>query len=397
MAKAKTTLTDAAVQRIKLPEKGKQTDWFDPTYPGLSLRVSWKGRKTWNYVYRIGGKPRRMTLDVYPRMTVAEAHEEWRKKSKLVRDGIDPGAKAASGGATDFRGVFEEWMQRDQGGNRSAGDVRRHLEKNVLPLWQARQIDGITRRDVLDVIDAIVDRDAVILARRIHSYLHRLFKWALGRGIIERNPIDGVEKPGSETRRDRVLTDAELVKVWNAADQVGAPYGNAIKLLILTGARREEIGALKWAEVEHDVVNLDGMRTKNGEPHTIPLSTPAMSVLQDTPRILDCDFAFTNNGKGPVANWGRVKTRLDAIAKIKPWTIHDLRRTMATGLQKLGTPLQVTEACLNHTSGSRAGVVGIYQRHDFANEKRSALEAWGAHVMALVDGTIRGKVVAMRR
>ena len=235
------TLTDAAVRRLKPPASG-QTDHFDKTYPGLVLRVSYAGRKSWCYLYRVGGKLRRMTLDSCPPMGVAEAHDAWRQARDAVRAGRDP-ARNDGAGATDFRGVFEEWLARDQAGNKSAAIVRKKLEKDVLPFWANRQIGTITRRDVLDVLDRIADRGAVVQARRISSYLHRLFGWAQGRGIIEINPLANLPKPGSETKRDRVLTDAELLAVWNAASEFSYPFGSAVQMLILTGARREEIGA----------------------------------------------------------------------------------------------------------------------------------------------------------
>jgi integrase len=209
----------------------------------------------------------------------------------------------------------------------------------------------------------------------------------VGRGIIDINPLADLPKPGQETRRDRVLKDDELVAVWNAAEKLGWPFGPAFQLLILTGARREEIGQLRWSEVEANTINLVGSRTKNGEPHHIPLSAVACAVLRNLPRIVGSDFVFTSTGKRPLGMWSRAKAKIDALTALSsPWVTHDLRRTCATGLQKLGTPLQVTEAVLGHTAGSRGGIIGIYQRHDYAGEKRAALEAWGAHVLALVEG-----------
>lgn len=182
--------------------------------------------------------------------------------------------------------------------------------------------------------------------------------------------------------------------MWRAAGQVGFPYGSAAQLLILTGARREEIGQLKWSEIEDNAIHLDGERTKNGNPHIIPLSSVAQALLAGLPRISEFVFSF---GTRAINSWARMKNKIDGLAQIEPWRIHDLRRTVATGLQKQGTILQVTEAVLGHTSGSRAGVVGIYQRHDYADEKRAALEAWGAHVTDLVEGRKPGEVVALRR
>jgi integrase len=225
------------------------------------------------------------------------------------------------------------------------------------------------------------------MARRIHASLHRLFAWAVGRGIIEINPLTNLPKPGSETRRDRVLTDDELVKVWRGAERLGWPYGPAFQLLILAGARREEIGQLRWSEIDGDTINLKGERTKTGSPHIIPLSAPARAIIESLQqyRVAGSDFVFTVSGKSPVAGWSRAKADLDDLAAIDDWRTHDLRRTAATGLQKLGVGLQVTEAVLGHTAGSRAGVVGIYQRYSYGTEKASALEAWGAHVLALVE------------
>jgi integrase len=391
----KTRLTDAAVERLKAPAGG-QVDYFDKQYPGLTLRVSCGGRKAWNYLYRINGKQRRLRLDIYPAMSVAEAHEAWRKARDAVQAGRDPTARA--GPAKDFTSVFEEWFQRDQAKNKSRVAVRGYFERNVLPYWQRRPIDEIGKRDCLNVIDALADQGKITAARRLHGHLHRLFKWAIGRDIITLNPLAGVDKPGASVKRDRVLSDDELVKVWNGAERLGWPYGPAFQLLILTGARREEIGRLRWAEIDNNTIKLEGSRTKNGEPHHIPLSAAAAAVLYDLPRIADSPFVFTSSGKSPLSGWSTAKLDLDDFAAIShPWRTHDFRRTCATGLQKLGTSLQVTEAILGHTAGSRGGVVGIYQRYSYDAEKRAALEAWGAHVMALVEGRAPAKVLPMRK
>ena len=381
------TITDATAKRLKAPKEG-QVDHFDSSLPGLALRASSSGRKTWVYFYRISGKLRRMSFDVYPAMSVSAAHSKWLEARDLVQAGSDP-ARAAVAGATDFRGVAGEWLRRDQSGNRTHDLIKRALEREVLPHWGHREIADIKRRDVLDLIDGIADRGTVIMARRIHGHLHRLFRWSVGRGIIEQNPMQDLPKPGSETRRDRVLTDNELAEVWRACDALGS-YGHALRLLILTGARREEIGKLRWSEITAEGIELEGARTKNGEARIIPLSTAARAIIQSLPHT--GDFVFTAG----LPDWSRAKSKLDDLVKIPAWRTHDLRRTTATGLQKLGIALQVTEAILGHTAGSRAGVVGIYQRHDYAAEKHAALEAWGAHVMALVEGRSTGKVLPMR-
>jgi integrase len=161
-------------------------------------------------------------------------------------------------------------------------------------------------------------------------------------------------------------------------------FGAATRLLILTGARREEITQLRWCEIEGDNIILAGSRTKTGNAHIVPLSAPARELLASLPRIADSDIVFTLNGEKPINGWSKPKEKLDEVSGVSDWRIHDLRRTMATGMQKLGVQLTVTEAALGHTSGSRDGIVGVYQRHDYAEEKRQALELWGAHVSSLV-------------
>ena len=394
------SITDATAKRLKATPKQGQVDHFDSSFPGLALRVSSGGRKTWVYFYRHAGKLRRMTFDVYPAMSVSAAHDAWRAARDHVQSGRDP-ARTAVAGATDFAGVAAEWLRRDQSGKRTHDITKRALEREVLPHWGHREITDIGRRDVLDLIDGIADRGTVIMARRIHARLHRLFRWSVGRGIVVTSPMQNLPKPGAETKRDRVLIKKgekavdpyrELIDVWLGAEKLGYPYGRALQLLILTGARREEVSQLKWAEIEGDQIVLKGDRTKNGDEHIIPLSKAALAVLDRISHV--GDYVFTTTGKKPIADWPRAKARLDDLIEIDDWHVHDLRRTTATGLQKLGVALQVTEAILGHTSGSRAGIAGVYQVHDYAAEKRTALEAWGGRVTALVEGREPGKVVA---
>jgi integrase len=379
---SKRALSDLVVRRIKPPATG-QVDIFDQGYPGFALRVSYGGGKSWVYFYRLGNRLRRKSLGTYPAVTLTEARELWRKAKHEVSLGRDPAWRDSSG--SNFETVAREWLKRDQAQNKSVAEVTRVVEKELLPAWRHRSITDIRQHDILVLADTIADRGSVVMARRVLAYVHRLFRWAKGRGIIESNPAADLPKPGRETKRDRVLTDDELAAVWKNAEAVGWPYGDAIRLLILTGARRSEISDLQWPEVDDSTVKLTGARTKNGEPHKIPLSAPAILVFSQIPRIAGSEFVFGKPLSGGA--WSQAKLKF-ATTDIPHWRIHDLRRTVATGLQRLGFNLQVIEAVLAHTSGSRSGVVGTYQRHSFDAEKRTALETWGAHVMVLVkDGS----------
>ena len=389
------TLTAAAVNRIRAPASG-QTDHFNQGYPGLALRVSYGGAKTWVYFYRLFGKQKRLTLGRWPSMSLSAARDAWRDARKTIDKGESPQHQRPAQ-ANSFAAVAEEWLKRDQAHNRSYTIVKRTIERCVLPAWEGRQISTINRRDINDLIDGVVDRGAVTMARRLHAHLHRLFRWAVGRGILETNPMAHLPKPGGEVPRDRVLSDAELAQVFkNVSKLHPAPSGPMFHVLILTGARRTEIAALRWSEIKDDTIILPRERTKAGEVHSIPLAPQALAILKDLPRIGPGDFVFTTNGRNPFIDFSGSKRRLDAITKIPAWRIHDLRRTVATGLQRLGTNLQVIEAVLGHVGGSRSGIVGVYQRHSFDAEKRTALEAWAREVERIVDGK-PAKVLPLRR
>lgn len=372
-------LTAASVQRIKPPKKG-QLEIFDAGYPGLSLRVSYAGSRSFNFFYRHNGKLSRMVLGHFPSMSLAEARDAWRAAREEVANGRNPSIKRDKA-ATDFEAVAREWLKRDQSKNRSYADVVRTVERELIPAWGSRAITDMGRRDVLDLIDGIADRGKVIMARRVLAAVHRLFRWAVGRGIVTTNPAADLPKPGAETKRDRVLTDKELKAVWRGAGNLGWPWGAALQLLILIGARREEIGQLRWSEIHGDKIVLDGKRTKNNEPHTIHLSDPAKAIIAEMPRIAgDEDYVFTTTGRSPISGWSKVKGDLDVAIKIAPWRIHDLRRTVSTNLNESGVDPHIVEAILGHTI---KGVAGVYNKAKYEAQKRATLDAWGKHVESL--------------
>jgi integrase len=384
------SLTVASVARIKPPKRG-QLDYFDAGFPGLALRASYGGAKAWNYFYRLHGKLRRMSLGRYPAMSLDEARDAWRASRLAVGKGESP-AHLRPTTADTFAAVAEEWLKRDQAQNRSAAEVRRVIERDVKQVWGDRLIATVDRRTCLELIDSIADRGAVTMARRLHAHLHRLFRWSVGRGIIEINPMADLPKPGSAVKRDRTLTDAELRCVWQATAKTPWPFEPAVQLLALTAARREEIGALRWSEIHDDEIRLPASRSKSGEPRIIPLSPVALALIRDLPHV--GEYVFSANGSG-ISGWSKAKKVIDATAAevnggaLQPWRLHDLRRTAATGLQRLGVALQVIEAILGHVSGSRAGVVGVYQRYQFLAEQRAALDAWSREIERIAGGKDR--------
>jgi len=354
--------------------------------------------------YRVAGKTAKFTIGTFPEFDVAEARIEGQKALKQIARGRHPMAVRHSVEAKTVEAVVADWIKRDQAGNRTVSEVKRIFDRDVLPKWGKRPIGTITRRDVIAILDAVVDRGAPVQARRMHARLHRFFRWCVGRGIIAANPIADLPKPCPERTRDRVLDDDELSRAWRAAVALAYPFGPAFRLLILTGARRAEVFALSWDEIDTEAaaINLEGLRTKNGKPHSIPLSKPALAIVDALPRIgrVKDGYVFTTTGHSPVSGISKAKARLDELAAaidaagntlkkaepLPPWRTHDLRRTVATGMQRLSTRLEVIEAVLGHVGGSHSGIVGVYQRYSFDEEARRALDAWGRHVAELVDG-----------
>lgn len=380
------TLTIAGVARIKPPKHG-QADHFDRGYPGLALRVSYGGTKTWVFFYRLHGKQRRLTLGRYPAVQLGQARDAWRIAHLAVKKGEDPTYNRPTT-ADLFAAVADEWLDRHQGKNCSVAEVRRVIEREVLPVWGDRPIANISRRDIIELIDKVVDRGATTMARRLHAHLHTLFRWAKGRGILTTNPMTDLPKPGQAVKRDRVLTNDELSAIWKAVKETSQPFGPIVQLLALTAARRAEIGSLVWSEVHGAEIRIPGERSKNTEPRIIPLTPAAAKLIQDMPRIgaEENSFVFTTTGKTPVSGWSKAKKELDAAAAkfygrpLAPWVLHDLRRTAATGMERIGVRQQVVERILGHTSGSRAGIVGVYQRYHYEPEKRAALTLWGREI-----------------
>jgi integrase len=216
---------------------------------------------------------------------------------------------------------------------------------------------------------------APILANRVHSVVSTFFKWCVENDLISISPAAGIRRPHKEKSRDRVLTDSELGQAWRSANGF---YGQIVRLLILTGQRRGEVSGMCWNELDLDQATwtLPPERTKNGRRHEIPLSKQALAIIRGLPRISE-HYVFAVDGVRPYR--GR-----QVRAGGTDWVVHDLRRSVATGLQRLGVRLEVTEAVLNHVSGSRGGIVGVYQKHKYTDEKRQALQQWADYVERLV-------------
>jgi integrase len=238
--------------------------------------------------------------------------------------------------------------------------------------------------------------------------VRKFFNWLVGRDVLMVSPCTLVTPPAAEQSRERILSDDELRLVWEAAHGDGWPFGPLVKLLILSGQRLSEVGGMRWDEVDlpGKLWTLPPERVKNRQRHEVPLSNAAVEILSALPRIKTTKgFVFTTRRDAAVSGYSRAKDRLDAsiaaalpsdASAIEHWTYHDLRRTLSSGMARLGIQLPVIEKVINHTSGSFRGVVGVYQRHSFSDEKRKALDAWASFVLQIVAGQPRDNVVPLK-
>jgi integrase len=396
------TLTARTIETIKPGPSRKEIP--DPLLPGHYLVLQPSGARSFAVRYRLGGRSRKYTVGPYPAIDLKTARALASQALRAVAEGRDPGREKIATRNERLDTVeavakqFVELHCRRANRPRTIEGTQQLLDLHVLPRWRRRLITDITRRDVLDLLDGLVADGRPVAANRALTAIRKMFNWAIGRDILATSPCAGVKPPTPEQARDRVLSDVELGNVWRAAEELSGPFGALVKLLILTGQRRDEVARMAWREVDLDarLWTLPKERSKNGQPHDIPLSDLAVALLGSQPRISDT-FVLTTDGKSAASNYGANKRRLDALlpADMPPWWLHDLRRTVASGMARLGVNLPVIEKVLNHSSGSFGGIVGVYQRHDFAGEKRHALERWGAHVADLASGRRSRKVVRL--
>lgn len=392
---AATGLTDAKIKGLKPPAKG-QAEFPDAVVPGLRIRVGSSGAKTFILRKRAGGRVRNFTIDRYHerRFTLADARKRARELLSDIEAGAEPSARGRRRrGETPgtVKALFADY-EMAKAGLRTIGETKRIFNKYVIPEIGGRLADSITRADVTRLVDGI---GAPTMARAVAAQLSAFYSWALPRlDRLEANPCRDAWKPPKAPARDRTLSDEELRALWKAAAEEAAPFGPGVRLLLLTLQRREEVFSADCEEFDLESATwaIPATRAKNGLAHIVPLSAAAAAELKPLigDRRVGKVFPARGNGdrgaSGFSKAWARIREAVEnELARpLERFTMHDLRRTGATGMQRLGVRLEVTEAVLNHVSGSRSGIVGVYQRHHFTDEKRHALDAWAAELERIV-------------
>jgi integrase len=399
-------LTDRFVANAKpgrdAASKPIRAEYSDAACPGLRLIVQPTGSRSWALRYR---RPDgRTAKKTFPgELTLAAARVAASAARLEIERGADPAPQrlpiaAYSGDGEAIEVVAANFLElhAKKIRPRTLEQYTGILRNRIIPAWHGRSITSIRRRDAITLVERIA-ADHPTLANRTVATGSKFFAWMLARDMVDSNPFTGVERPHQERPRQNVIPDDVLRALWIAAGELGA-FGAALRMLILTGCRLQEVSRMIWSELDLDrrLWTLPGSRTKNGYELIVPLSAQAIEVLGALPH--SCEFVFTADGRRPVSGWGCAKKRISMKAGIDAgsWRLHDLRRTAASGMQKLGTGVHVVERALNHVSGSFRGITGVYQTHDYADEVAVAHQRWGDHVARLVGGG-PAKVVRLRR
>jgi integrase len=381
------------------PKRSRQ-EIADAGCLGLYLLVQPGGAKSWAVRYRRpDGRSAKMTIGSAAAYSLAAARELAAGARGRVDQGVDPAARRQVSVATAGDSVAHHVAQF------LAKHVAQHCREStarafectfnnmVLPAWRGRSVREVRRRDVIELVEEAALRRGPGAARKLLRTLSKFFGWLLTRDVVEASPCVGVSAllPRRQKARERILSDLELAALLRAA-ATKHPSDRAVWVLALTGARRTEVGGMRWSELDPATRTwtLPAERSKNHRAHAVPLPSQAGQILDAQPRIIDCDFVFTTNGTAPIDHWGKVKERLSAAAgiEVRGWRIHDIRRTVASGLQRLKVRTEVIERALNHRSGSFQGVAGIYQVDPLAPEVQAALQQWADHVEKLVTGKL---------
>lgn len=428
MAKAKA-LTVKSVEAAKADKDRKEIP--DGDMPGLRLVVQPTGAKAWIYRYRFRGQPKKVTLGGYPQITLAGARELARAAARIKAEGRDPAeekkkritaekeadlaeevaeaaaAAEASRAVSDYsimdtvqklvfefarlylpkvrsaryranfglllgvtRGADGEWKATEDGGY-------------VLSNWGAAPIMSVIRNDVIAVLDKVA-LGTDVHANRVLAAIRKLFNWAEERDIEHADPCRKIKRPQREIARDHVINDAELRAIWLASYKLKPSRGPFIRMLMLTMQRRGEVAGMRWSELDigKKIWEIPGSRTKNGVTNIVPMPDAAMEILRSVNRFEGSDFVFSLTGKNPINDFTNIKKGLDALEpKIREWRLHDLRRTGRTNLPRLGVSGEIGERILNHVL---PGIQSVYNRYEYLDEKRGALEKYAQFVESLV-------------
>lgn len=389
MAKFTKTNLATTIARLKIPKGTRDAQIFDEALAGFGIRKFESGKVSFFVKFNVGAQQRRMSLGSATPNRLKDARSEAEKILAQAKLGNDAQAEKnkKKKPTTSLGGLIPRFLAARESdvAAKYHGEMTRYLTEYWSPLHDYA-VKAIERHDVVAVLDDIADERGKQTADHAKVALSSFFAWAIERGAVDTSPMLHIKRRSNGAGRDRVLSEHELAEVWHAVDDMG-DYGAIVRLLIVSGQRRAEIADLTWPEIDfaRKQIELPATRTKNKRAHIVPLSEPALDILDAVPQRAR-DFLFGEGRSMGFQGWSKAKVRLDTrLADIPAWTLHDIRRSVVTALNENGiAEPHIIEAVVNHVSGHRGGVAGVYNRSAYREQKRDALECWGEHVMGLV-------------
>jgi integrase len=376
--------TDAWLRKLKPPVK--REDFRDRGTRGLQLRSSPSGVKTFSFVFRLGSKMGRATLGRHPDVDLKFARTKADEFRKLVSQGIDPRSEKRTKRRLQEMTVelmVHEFIQTyAKPKNSSWKQAESNLRLYLCNFYGTQPISEVTRADIHQVLDDLIARDKQTAANRALAHIRKFFGWLVERGYLNHSPADHIKPRHKESERDRVLNDAEIKAIWNAAEAMSGPYSAWLKLLLLCGQRRVETASMRRSQIIDGSWHLSATDTKNKQPHIIPLPNQAQRLVD---QLIEKEGNFLiksgRNGDRPVNGFSKAKLQMDCLSGVENWKFHDLRRTVATNLTKLGIDRLILQKIINH---SERGVTQIYDRYSYMDEKREALQKWADRLDEIV-------------
>jgi integrase len=370
-----------AVRKVTISSIGKLQGWlWDTQCVGFGVRKQTRG--VFYYVrYRHAGAQIVKSIGRHGILTPDTARAKAKQLLGTVAGGTDPFAQALA--SEGFTTAINRYLERKRGSLKplSFSQTERYLRNHFAPLHKL-SLDQIDRRKVAVLLGEIETSSGAVSRNRARAQLSAFFSWCITEGLLEANPVQGTAK-ANEGSRERILIKNELRELWRSLGD--DRFSDLIRLLLLTGQRRNEIGRLQWSEIDQarKLMIFAPERTKNSRQHEVPLSRQALAIIERMPRRNSTDYLFGK--RSGYSDWGRAKQQFDQGLGIAAWTLHDLRRTAATGMAELGIQPHIIEAVLNHVSGHKAGVAGIYNRARYEGEMRDALQRWADHIDVIIQ------------
>lgn len=400
----KTKLSDRKLKALKPADEGKRYEIMDTEVSGLGIRVTDKGKQTFILLARYPGSsnPTRRALGEYPTDSLSDAREKARQWRKWIDKGKDPKDEEEAlrlaelrKKADTFDVAVEAYIKRVLPKQRRGEIVAKELRDTFSSRWKGKAITSIDRRDVLEIVNEVVDRGAPYQARNLLGHVRAFFNWAIEAGDygLETSPCDRIRPKyviGERAPRDRVLNDAELRALWNVSDSIGYPFGPLVQLLMLTGVRKTEASGAQWPEFDLKAKRwtVPSERFKSKSTHLVPLTDDAVMLLKALPSFTKGQYVFsTSFGLKAVTGFAKAKERIDQLMQgelgkaFAPFRLHDVRRTVRTRLAGLRVADEVAEMVIGH---GRKGIQRVYDLHQYENEMREALDLWAARLRSIV-------------